>query len=82
MADVEELFSKATKEMEEKNYDAALATIEEIKKIDPTFKRALHMEVCIWEERKNYVQEYYATKRVLAILDYSSTAGKNSKCRD
>ena len=77
MADVNELFSKVTKEMDEKNYDAALATIEEIKKIDPTFKRALHMEVCIWEERKNYVQEYYATKRLLGVLDYSSTAGKN-----
>ena len=74
---IQEMFSKADKLSDEKKYDEALKILDKIKLVAPTYRKAHSLEASIWNARKNDVKEYYALKRILPLLDFSSPKGKN-----
>lgn len=74
---IQEMQSKAAKLSKEKKYDAALKILEKIKSVAPNYQKAHYLEASIWNARKNCVKEYYALKRILPLLDFSSPEGKN-----
>ena len=71
--DVDELYLQAEEMHKAKNYDAEFKILDEIKKIDPTYKRAYYMEAWALENLGNYVKEYYALEKILPLLDFSSS---------
>lgn len=74
---IKEMYSKAEKLSDEKKYDAALKILEKIKRVAPNYKDAHFLEAGIWSAKKNDVKEYYALKKVLPLLDFSSPKEKN-----
>lgn len=74
---IQEMYAKAEKLSDAKNYDAALKILEKIKRAAPNYKDAHVLEAGIWNAQKNDVKEYYALKRLLPLLDFSSPKGKN-----
>ncbi|MBQ3443807.1 MAG: hypothetical protein IJG33_11235 [Selenomonadaceae bacterium] len=76
MMNIQEMYSKAEKLSDAKSYDAALKILEKIKRAAPRYRKAHSLEAFIWKARNNSVKEYYALKRVLPLLDFSSPKGK------
>ena len=74
---IQEMYSKAEKLSDAKSYDAALKILEKIKRAAPRYRKAHSLEAFIWKARNNSVKEYYALKRVLPLLDFSSPREKN-----
>lgn len=74
---IREMYSKAEKLFEAKNYDAALKILEKIKLVAPKYKKAYSLEASIWNARKNDIKEYYVLKKLLPLLDFSSPKGRN-----
>ena len=68
----QELYEAACEQHKRKNYDAVFKILDEIKRRDPTFKRAYYLEGWTWEELGNYVKEYYALEKILPLLKFSS----------
>ena len=78
---VEKLYSKANKEFEAKNYNAALKLLDKIKKYAPNNKDALWLEARIEFHSNNSVKAFYALKKILPLLEYSSTEGRHFASR-
>lgn len=74
---IQEMYSKAEKLSDAKNYDAALKILEKIKRVAPNYKYAHSLEASIWNDRNNDIKEYYALKKLLPLLDFSSPKGKS-----
>ena len=70
---IEELYSKANEEFNSKNYDAALKSLDDIKKsCDEFYRKVYSLEASVWEKRKSLVAEYYALKKILPFLKFNS----------
>ena len=74
---IREMYLKAKEKSEAKKYTAALKILEEIRLVAPNYKQAYALEAEIWNARKNDLKEYYALKKLLPLLDFSSPKGKN-----
>ncbi|MBR0290127.1 MAG: hypothetical protein IJQ82_14215 [Selenomonadaceae bacterium] len=74
---VEKLYSKAVTEFEAKNYNAALKLLDKIKKYAPNNKDALWLEARIEFHSNNSVKAFYALKKILPLLEFSTPEGKN-----
>ena len=75
---VEEIFSEALKQQAEKNYDAALKLLANAKKsLDEFYRKVYSSEAAVFKERGNFVKEYYALKKILPLLKFSSPPKKN-----
>ena len=75
---VEEIFSKALKQRQSKNYDAALKLLEDAKKyLDEFYRKVYSSEAAIFKERGNLVEEYHTLKKILPLLKFSSPSEKN-----
>ena len=72
----QELYDKGCKLHREKNFDAVFKITDEIKKLDPTFKRAYYLEAWTWRDLGNTVKEYYALEKILPLLKFSSPEEK------
>ncbi|MBQ3726242.1 MAG: hypothetical protein II902_04140 [Selenomonadaceae bacterium] len=69
---VQELYKEAYKLHKEKNFDAVFKILDEIKRRDPTFKRAYYLEAWTWGDLGNSVKEYYALEKILPLINFSS----------
>lgn len=76
MMNIQEMYSKADKLSKEKKYDAALKILDKIKIVAPNYYKAYFLEASIWHKRDNDIKEYYALKKILPLLDFSSPEGK------
>ena len=74
---LEELHSKGFELYKAKNFDAALKVADELQKLDPKYKMGYYLEAAVWKEIGNTLKEYYAMKRVLPLLDFSSLKEKS-----
>ena len=74
--EIQELYSEACEQHKIKNYDAVFKILDEIKRLDPTFKRAYYLEAWTWECLGNFVKQYYAMEKILPLLDFSSPEEK------
>ena len=74
---LEEIHSQGFKFYTEKNFDAALKVASKLQKIDPTYKMGYYLEAAVWKELDNTVKEYYALKKILPLLEFSSPDEKN-----
>ena len=72
----QELYKEACELHKKKNYDATFKIIDEIKKLDPNFKRAYYLEAWTWGDLGNKVKEYYALEKILPLLNFSSPEEK------
>ena len=71
MMDAWEIYSRALAQYAAKNYDAALAILDELKAAAPDYRKAYHLEACIWYEMRNYVREIAAMNKLLPSFDLS-----------
>ena len=74
---VQELYSQACELHKEKNFDATLKILDEIKRRDPKFKEAYYLEAWIYEDTNNFVREYRALEKILPLLKLSTPKEKN-----
>ena len=61
--DIWEIYSQALKPYSEKNYDAALKILDEVKRLAPNYRKAYQLEACIWEKIGNYPKEIIALEK-------------------
>ena len=73
---VKEMLVRAFREVDSKNYDAALKILKKIKRTSPNERDAVYLEARIYDELKNYVKEYHALKNLLPLLDTSTPEGR------
>ena len=77
MIDVNELYLQAIEQQKNQNYDAALKIAYELQSLDRTAKiKGHYLEAIVWEKLENTVKEYYALKKMLSLLDFSSSEMK------
>ena len=72
-----DIYSKALKHYDEKNYDAALAILEELKRLAPDYKKTYMLESLIWKDLKNFSKEAAVLKFLLGKFDISSPDEKD-----
>ena len=73
---VDELFSTAHEQYREKNFDAALKILDELKNFAPDFKEIYALESEVWRALSNPVKEYRALEKTLPLLKFSSPEEK------
>ena len=73
---VQELYDEACELHREKNFDAVLKILDEIKILDPKFKRAYYLEAWTWELLGDSEKKIYALEKILPLLDFSSPEEK------
>ena len=66
---VEKTFARAEKQYKAKDYDAALKTLEKLKRYKPSFRNTYLLEVDIWKSLGNFVRLIEACEKVLSIYD-------------
>ena len=75
--DVKKIFFKAHEQFQKKKYDAALKLLEDAKKsLDELYGKVYSLEAAVFNERGNFVQEYYTLKKILPFLKFSSSEEK------
>ena len=74
--DARELYSKACELYRAKNFDDALALLDEVKKLAPDFKEAYATESEIRRDLNNPVKEYRALEKILPLLKFSTSEEK------
>ena len=74
---VQELYDEACTLHNKKNFDAALKILDEIKILDPNFKRAYYLEAWTWELLGDSEKKFRALEKILPLLDFSSPEEKN-----
>ena len=77
LMNVEKLYSKGFKEYKKKNYDAALKLLDKIEQLEQNKGRVYLLKATVWKERGNFIKEYYALKKILPFLEFSTPEGKN-----
>ena len=75
--DAKKIWSKAQDQIQKKKYDAALKTLEELKKLAPDCKEAYYLEAWIWHDLSRFLKEYQTLKKCLSVLDYSQYKDKD-----
>ncbi|MBR3497836.1 MAG: hypothetical protein IKO05_02445 [Selenomonadaceae bacterium] len=73
----EKTFARADKQFNAKNYDAALKTLEKLKRYEPSFKKTYILESMIWKELNNYVKELAAAEKALSLLKLDKPEERN-----
>ncbi|MBR3497837.1 MAG: hypothetical protein IKO05_02450 [Selenomonadaceae bacterium] len=66
---VEKTFARAEKQYKAKDYDAALKTLEKLKRYKPSFRKTYLLEVDIWKSLGNFVREIEAEEKVLSLFN-------------
>ena len=74
--DIYEMYSLALEQHKEKNYDAALTILDEIKRIAPDYKKAYMLESLIWKNLCKPLKEFATLKILLEKFDVSSPEEK------
>ena len=75
--DIQELYSEACEQHKIKNYDAVFKILDEIKRLDPNYKKAYYLEAWTWECLGNSVNKVNALEKILPLLDFSSPEEKD-----
>ncbi len=73
----EELYIQAENFHKEGNYDAEFKILDEIHRLDPTYKSAYYLEAWALENLGEYVKEYYALEKILPLLKFSTPKEKS-----
>ncbi len=73
---LEELHAEGYEFYKAKNFDAALKVADELQRLDPKYKLGYYLEAAVWKELDNPVKEYFAIKKILPLLDFSSSDNK------
>ena len=71
MKNIDELYSKAFKKLEAEEYDELLKFIEEMKRVDPTFKRTYLMEAVIALKSNEFCKAIDILEKLLPRYDLS-----------
>ncbi len=66
---VEKTFARAEKQYKAKDYDAALKTIDKLKKYEPSFRKTYLLEIHVWRALNNFVRELAAADKAFSICD-------------
>ena len=66
--EVWDIYAEAVDAFKAKNFDAALALLNEIQRREPGYRKAYLLESYIWNERKNLVREFDALSRLMPLL--------------
>ena len=67
--EVWDIYAEAVDAFKAKNFDAALALLNEIQRREPGYRKAYLLESYIWNKRKNLVREFDALSRLMPLLN-------------
>lgn len=76
---IDKLYSRALAQYDAKKFDAALKSLDRLKKIAPNYKKIYYLEAAVCHEQKNPVREYYALKKLSSLLNLDAAGEKNFK---
>ena len=71
-----EIYSKALDNFKSRNFDAALKLVEELKTLEPTWKKPLLLEAYILREQYRLVELFMFAEKFLATLDATNSPEK------
>ena len=74
MTDVKELYLQGFELLKEKNYDAALEFVENMKRLAPENKTAYLLEIQIFNAKKDYLRLIPAIQKILPYMKLTSSA--------
>ena len=66
--EVWDIYAAAVKEFRAKNYDATLTLLDDIKRREPSYRKAYLLESFIWRGRKNLVREFDALSKLVPLF--------------
>ena len=66
---VEKTFARAEKQSKAKDYEAALKTLEKLKRYKPSFRKTYLLEVELWKSLGNFVRQIEAAEKVLSMFN-------------
>ena len=74
---VEKTFARAEKQYKAKDYDAALKTVDKLKRYEPSFRKSYVLEAYIWQKLNNHVRELAAAEKALSMFDIDKPENRN-----
>ena len=74
---VEKTFARAEKQYKAKDYDAALKTVDKLKRYEPSFRKSYVLEAYIRQKLNNHVRELAAAEKALSMFDIDKPENRN-----
>ena len=74
---IKELYSKGVKACNLKNFDEALKIAKELQELAPHAIHGYYLEAKIWNKLNKLIKEFYANKKLLPLLKFSSLQEKD-----
>ena len=73
----EKTYARAAKYFKANDFDAALKTLDKLKKYEPSFRKTYLLEIHVWQKLKDYMKILYAAEKALSMFDVNKPEDRN-----